>query len=112
MLAASVFASTLGCQSRPGLLAAAAAGKGAPPTDIAEACRLADTRCSRCHPIDRVLRADIDTPELWQVYVRRMRLQPGSAIALSEEPALVRCMVYITIGPEAARSLSIQEGAP
>lgn len=88
------------CQAGPARLTREA-GPSA-PADIVSACRLADQRCDRCHPIERVLNARVQSFEQWQAVVHRMRLQPGSAIALGEEPALAYCLTYVTLGAEAA----------
>lgn len=71
------------------------------PADIAQACRLADYRCSRCHPIERILHAQVASFEQWGAVVHRMRLQQGSAISEGDEPAIVRCLTYVTLGPDA-----------
>lgn len=68
------------------------------PPDIQSACELANRRCSRCHSIDRVLRAHISEPVEWANYVHKMRLMPGSDIPPDEEPTLTRCMSFRTGG--------------
>ncbi len=67
-----------------------------PPDDIVAACDLARTRCSRCHPIERVTHARITAPDEWRAYVHKMRLMPGSAIPAAEEPVLASCFIYRT----------------
>jgi hypothetical protein len=88
--------------SGPGDLTTAARRAGAPPP-LERACRLADRRCTRCHPIDRVLVAPVDEPSDWTDYVRRMRLTPGSGISPGEEPIIVRCLVEHSFGRRVAR---------
>jgi hypothetical protein len=77
----------------------------AAPADIVDACELANRRCSRCHTIDRVVRARITEPPQWQSYVHRMRLMPTSGIPPEEEPTIVRCLVFRTSGTAGLRRL-------
>lgn len=67
------------------------------PAAIRLACAVADTRCTHCHTLDRVLELAARAPD-WPVYVRRMRLQPGSGITAPEEQAIVRCLAFRTRG--------------
>jgi hypothetical protein len=78
-------------------------GVGGADQALARACRLAEQRCSRCHPLDRVLTAHVADPVDWENYVSRMRRTPGSGIREDEEEPLVRCLVHHSFGPEAAR---------
>lgn len=41
-----------------------------------------------------------------------MRLTPGSGIPLSEEPAIVRCLVFGSFGPPGLRQLEPSEEDP
>ena len=87
-----------GCAgTEPRDLSSAALQSGATPS-VQRACQLADRRCSRCHPIDRVLVAGVREPADWRDYVRRMRLTPGSGITAGEEPVIVRCLVQRSFG--------------
>jgi hypothetical protein len=89
----SLFAWSPGCAgAEPRDLSSAARQSGAPPA-LQRACQLADRRCSRCHPIDRVMVAGVLQPADWSDYVRRMRLTPGSGITAREEPVIIRCLV-------------------
>ena len=45
-----------------------------PPADVQQACALATAKCSRCHPIDRVVVARGIGVGRWQMYVEQMRL--------------------------------------
>jgi hypothetical protein len=72
--------------------------------EITAACDLAAHRCSRCHPIDRVLLARVNTPQHWVEYVDRMRHQPESNIAAAEAPTIVRCLVFHTFGPDGLKT--------
>jgi hypothetical protein len=82
----------------------------APPPDVAEACDLAARRCSRCHPIERLLLAHVTRPASWIWYVDRMRHQPESGISEPEGKIIVRCLVFHSFGPEGLGSL--QEVSP
>lgn len=76
-----------------------------PPPDIADACDLAARRCSRCHPLERVLLAHVASPGNWVWYVDRMRHQPESGITEAEGRVIERCLVFHTFGPEGLSSL-------
>ena len=95
------------CASPPGRLTFEVDSRA--PPDIVNACRLADHRCSRCHPIERIINGRVSSFEQWQAVVHRMSLQLGSAIAVEEEPALVRCLTYVTLGPNALPRTSESE---
>jgi hypothetical protein len=73
------------------------AGADAPP-DIVAACELGAVRCSRCHPIDRVLLARVESPRHWALYVARMRRQPRSGISEEDARAITRCLVARSFG--------------
>ncbi|MEZ4363593.1 MAG: hypothetical protein R3B48_25680 [Kofleriaceae bacterium] len=77
--------------------------------ELVAACRLAEVRCSKCHPIERVTRTRATSPEQWRYYVHRMRLQPGSAISDLDEPRILRCLVFLSFGDEGLRAL---QGTP
>ena len=68
------------------------------PVEVRTACAVAESRCTRCHTIDRILNARIDSPASWQIYVHRMRLQPQSGILPDEEAPIWRCLVYHSFG--------------
>ncbi len=78
--------------------------------DVRAGCELAATKCTRCHTIERLLRARVPSPRTWQRYVARMRLMPGAGIGASDEPAIVRCLVYRSFGDDGLRAL--EEAAP
>jgi hypothetical protein len=96
------------CRYHPTLSAQVAGA----PREIVAACELAEARCSRCHVIDRVTHAQIASPQQWQYYVHRMRLQPASAISDAEEPTLVRCLVYVSFGEAGLQRLAPAPTAP
>lgn len=78
-------------------------GVGGADQSLARACRLAEQRCSRCHPLDRVLDAHVADAVDWENYVSRMRRTPGSGIREDEEEVLVRCLVHHSFGAEVSR---------
>ncbi len=71
----------------------------AAPAALRIDCAIAERRCSRCHPLDRITNTRVASPAGWQSHVRRMRLTPGSGIPSYEEPGIVRCLVFRTFGP-------------
>ena len=68
------------------------------PAEIRADCELAATRCSRCHTLDRVVDAPATDPQYWRIYVRRMRLNPGSGISPDEEDPILHCLLYRSFG--------------
>lgn len=96
-LVSLVFLIAAGCEPRGfGVVA----GERGADRGLARACQLAEKRCSRCHPLDRVLEARVSDPADWEAYVSRMRRTPGSGIRFGEEPILVRCLVHHSFGPQ------------
>jgi hypothetical protein len=47
-------------------------------------------RCSKCHALARPLSAGITDDEQWELYVNRMRRQPGSGISMDDQGAVLR----------------------
>ena len=82
----------------------------AAPGGLRTECSIAERRCSRCHPLDRIVDARVASPAGWQSYVRRMRLTPGSGIPVTDEPAIVRCLVFGSFGPVGLKRLEASEG--
>lgn len=78
--------------------------EGAPP-EVVRACELASVRCSRCHPIERLLRARVDAPTHWQRYVNRMRLMPASGISEQDARSIVRCLVFRSFGHQGLQEI-------
>jgi hypothetical protein len=75
------------------------------PEQLRADCALAGRKCTQCHPVQRVLMADIDSPKHWQRYVARMRLQPGSNIGPKDAVRIERCLIYRSFGPDARAAL-------
>ncbi len=47
-------------------------------------------RCSKCHTLARPLQAAPMSDEQWEMYVARMRRQPGSGISQDDQTAILR----------------------
>ena len=105
LVAAVSCASDVGRTSSSHLLPDPSAAPAALQTD----CAIAERRCSRCHPLDRITNTRVASPAGWQSYARRMRLTPSSGIPLSEEPAIVRCLVFRSFGPSGLQQLEASE---
>jgi len=82
------------------------------PVEVRLGCALAESRCTHCHTIDRILNARVDAPVHWQDYVHRMRLQPQSGILPDEEPPILRCLVYRSFGAPGVASLPVLNENP
>ncbi len=67
-------------------------GMHQPSDEVREGCRIAVHKCTRCHTLDRILTSQVKTPEAWKLYVHRMRLMPGAAITVLDEPKIVHCL--------------------
>ncbi len=68
------------------------------PPEVRASCNLAAHRCSRCHPLERLALARVSSPAHWQMYVERMRVQPGSGISPEEAQVIIRCLVFRSFG--------------
>jgi hypothetical protein len=66
-----------------------------PPADVQQACALATEKCSRCHPIDRVVVARGIGVGRWQMYVEQMRLKPSSGISLRDADVIFQCLRFV-----------------
>jgi hypothetical protein len=75
------------CKEQPPLYPANA------PPDIAEACTLAQRKCTACHDRDRIVYARM-TAEEWRETVDKMRRLPGSSISPAEGETILRCLLY------------------
>jgi hypothetical protein len=84
----------------------------AAPQEIRDACELAAHRCSQCHSADRIVEVRAGDPAVWQLYVRKMRQKPGSDIGETEQPIIVRCLVYRSFGQAGLDQLAADGGAP
>lgn len=63
--------------------------------EIQQACAFATTKCTHCHPIDRVVMSrGIGAPR-WQLYIEQMRLKPSSGISLSDADVIFRCLRFV-----------------
>ena len=66
-----------------------------PPVEVQQACSLATTKCSRCHPIDRVVVSRGIGVGRWQMYVEQMRLKPSSGISLRDADVIFQCLRFV-----------------
>lgn len=64
------------------------------PAEIRADCEIVAQRCSKCHTLDRVLVARVESREHWDLYVKRMRRMPGSGISSDDADAAVNCLAY------------------
>lgn len=88
-LVAAVAVTLAACQTRPLLPESAAA-----PPDLRSACALTEQKCTRCHGLDRVRVATWQVVD-WELYVGRMRRQPGSGITASDATIILRCLGHL-----------------
>jgi hypothetical protein len=72
---------------------------------VRSSCELAETRCSRCHTLDRVVLHEPASPRGWQDEVARMRRIAGSTISRTDGDSIVRCLVYRSFGPAGLSAL-------
>lgn len=61
-------------------------------------------RCSKCHSLSRTFNSGDNDDIFWARYVARMRRQPGSGIAPSEEAPILRFLHYYSEQVRADRS--------
>lgn len=71
------------------------AGTSSPPPEIAQACALASTRCSHCHPIERVVVTRGIGINKWQMVIEQMRLKPSSGISVDDARIIARCLRFV-----------------
>lgn len=70
-------------------------GASAVPPEIEQACTFTTTKCSHCHPIERVVLARGIGVNRWQMTVEQMRLKPSSGISLGDTEIVFRCLRFI-----------------
>jgi len=90
----------LGCGASPRSSSLVEGLSPAPPAHVAAGCELATRRCTRCHPVERLLHARVRTPEHWKRYVARMRLMPGSGISAPDGDQILSCLVFRSFGAD------------
>jgi hypothetical protein len=66
-----------------------------PPQQVQRDCALATTRCTHCHPIDRIVVTRGVGERRWQMLVDQMRLKPSSGISPAEAAIIFRCLRYV-----------------
>lgn len=72
------------------------------PSDLRDACEVADHRCSRCHSADRILEVRVTDKREIENLVRRMRQKPESDISLIDQEVITQCLVYRKLGEQGA----------
>lgn len=73
--------------------------------------------CSKCHDLERPLRAHIDDVRHWDLYVAKMMRTAGSAISAQESPKILRFLYWYTqrknrLQKERAKEVSAPVEAP
>lgn len=66
-----------------------------PPAEVQQACAVATAKCSRCHPIDRVVVARGIGVGKWQMYIEQMRLKPSSGISVRDADVIFQCLRFV-----------------
>ena len=66
-----------------------------PPAEVQQACSVTTAKCSRCHPIDRVVVARGIGVGRWQMYIEQMRLKPSSGISLRDADVIFQCLRFV-----------------
>jgi hypothetical protein len=79
------------------------------PNDLRDEYELFALRCSKCHGLARPLNAGDKSDEFWQRYVTRMRRQPGSGIALADEPPILRFLHYYSARTRTGSPIGVQK---
>ncbi len=64
------------------------------PAEVRSDCEVVVKRCNKCHTLDRVLVARVETRDHWRLYVERMRRMSGSGISRTDADAAVNCLAY------------------
>ncbi len=73
--------------------------------------------CSKCHDLERPLRAHIDDVRHWDLYVAKMMRTAGSAISAKESPKILRFLYWYTerknrLQNQRAKEVSVPVEAP
>jgi hypothetical protein len=101
VVACGMFVATIALVSACGGEIAARRADGldtsAMPEDIRADYQVFADRCSKCHSLSRPLGSGIDTDEYWQLYVERMRRQPGSGISKEDTVVILRFLHYLVL---------------
>lgn len=64
------------------------------PPDVRAEYDVFARRCSKCHSLARPLNSGIDDDAYWELYVERMRRQPGSGISHDDARVILRFLHY------------------
>ncbi len=64
------------------------------PGTIRSDCEVVARRCNKCHTLDRVLIARVESRQHWTLYVERMRRMSGSGISRTDATSAINCLSY------------------
>lgn len=70
-------------------------GTSAATVEIQQACAFATTKCSHCHPIERVVLTRGAGIPRWHMLIEQMRRKPSSGISLSDADVIFRCLRFV-----------------
>lgn len=73
-------------------------GSSKAPSEIQQACAVADEKCARCHTIDRIVMLRGAGERRWQMTIDQMRLKPSSSISSSDAAVIFRCLRFLDEG--------------
>jgi hypothetical protein len=85
------------------------------PTELRADYHAFTSNCSKCHDLDRPLRAQIDDVRHWDAYVAKMMRTAGSAISARESPKILRFLYWYTERKqrlESERAKEVRRPAP
>jgi hypothetical protein len=108
-LASFAMISALSCSQRPGSESAYATRL---PDAIRPSYELFAHRCSKCHSLARPLDSGIDDDASWELYVDRMRRQPGSGISMSDRAPILAFLRYYALKQRRQRAAASAEPSP
>lgn len=64
------------------------------PAEVSDDYAVFAQRCSKCHALERALHANVQDMSAWELYVARMRRQPGSGIRAEDTAPVLRFLAY------------------
>ena len=79
------------------------------PEDVRADYELFARRCSKCHSLARPLNAGITDDVQWNMYVNRMRRQPGSGISYEDQEHILKFLHWYAAD---LRKKEIEKRAP
>ncbi len=82
------------------------------PPDVQSDYVLFAQKCSKCHSLARPLSSGIDDDAYWQMYVTRMRRQPGSGISVEDTVPILRFLHFYSMEQKRKKRASEQATDP